>query len=88
MSYAELQVATHFSFLRGASDPKDLFAAAHLLGIPALGITDRNSVAALVRAWDAGRGRRASGWCSGRWLDLDCGTSLLVWPEDRAAGPA
>ena len=28
MSYAELQVTTHFSFLRGASSPEELFAAA------------------------------------------------------------
>ncbi len=36
MSYAELQVTTHFSFLRGASSPDELFAAAALLGLPAL----------------------------------------------------
>ncbi|MBU3078542.1 error-prone DNA polymerase [Sphingomonas quercus] len=83
MSYAELQVATHFSFLRGASDPRELFATAALLGIPALGITDRNSVAGMVRAWDAARqtGVRLVPGCR---LDLVCGTSLLVWPEDRA----
>ena len=31
MRYAELQVTSHFSFLRGASAPEELFAAAALL---------------------------------------------------------
>ena len=39
MSYAELQVTSHFSFLRGASSPEELFATAARLGIPALGIS-------------------------------------------------
>ena len=33
--YVELQVLTHFSLLRGASSPEELFAAAALLGYPA-----------------------------------------------------
>ena len=55
MSYAELQVTTHFSFLRGVSSPDELFAAAALLGIPALGVTDRNSLAGMVRAHEAAK---------------------------------
>src|SRR5689334_10289576 len=43
-TYVELQVATHFSFLRGVSSAEELFAAAAMLGYPALGITDRNTV--------------------------------------------
>ena len=35
--YADLQVTTHFSFLRGASSPRELFEQAKLLGISALG---------------------------------------------------
>ena len=38
--YVELQVLTHFSLLRGASGPDELFAAAALLGYPALGVSD------------------------------------------------
>ncbi len=37
MRYAELQAATHFSFLRGASSAEELFATAAALGIDALG---------------------------------------------------
>ena len=82
--YVELQVTTHFSFLRGASSCEELFAAAARLGLPALGIVDRNSVAGIVRAWDAARatGVRAIPGCR---LDLADGTALLVYPTDRAA---
>ena len=44
MTYSELQVTTHFSFLRGASSPEELFATAAVMGMPALGITDRFDV--------------------------------------------
>ena len=83
-AYVELQVTTHFSFLRGASSPEELFAAAALLGLPALGVVDRNSVAGIVRAWDAEKttGVRAIIGCR---LDLTDGTALLVYPTDRAA---
>jgi error-prone DNA polymerase len=47
MRYAELQVTTHFSFLRGASSAEELFATAKLMGIEALGIVDRNTEAPL-----------------------------------------
>jgi error-prone DNA polymerase len=81
--YAELQVTTHFSFLRGASSPEELFAAAAMLELPALGVVDRNSVAGIVRAWDAQRttGVRSIAGCR---LDLADGTGLLVYPTDRA----
>src|SRR3546814_7213599 len=48
-TYVELQVTSHFSFLRGASAPEELFAAAALLGHGALGLCDRGSVAGMVR---------------------------------------
>ena len=82
--YVELQVTTHFSFLRGASSPEELFSAAALLGLPALGVTDRNTVGGLVRAWD---GQKVTGVRSivGCRLDLVCGTALLVYPTDRDA---
>ncbi len=83
-AYVELQVTTHFSFLRGASSPDELFAAAALLGLPALGVVDRHSVAGIVRAWDAGKatGVRA---IVGTRLDLADGTALLLYPTDKAA---
>jgi error-prone DNA polymerase len=81
-AYAELQVTTSYSFLRGASHPEELFAQARLLGLPVLGITDRNSFAGIVachqRAEEAGV--RMLVGCR---LDLTDGTSLLVYPQNR-----
>ncbi len=90
MTYSELQVTTHFSFLRGASSCEELFATAALMGMPALGITDRNSVAGVVRALYACEQLKAKHGLDirsipGCRLDLVTGESLLVWPEDRAA---
>ncbi|MDV3459100.1 error-prone DNA polymerase [Sphingomonas sp. HF-S4] len=88
MTYAELQVTTHFSFLRGASSPEELFRQAALLRLPALGIVDRNSVGGVVRALVASEQFTALGagirMIAGCRLDLVDGTSLLVWPEDSA----
>ncbi|MDT9599206.1 error-prone DNA polymerase [Sphingosinicella rhizophila] len=82
--YCELQVTTHFSFLRGASSCEELFETAAHLGLGALGIVDRNSVAGMVRAWDAARttGVRLVPGCR---LDLVSGESLLLYPQDRSA---
>ena len=55
MTYAELQVTTNFSFLRGGSHPEELVLAAKALGLAAIGIADRNTLAGVVRAWSKGR---------------------------------
>ncbi|TJZ82891.1 error-prone DNA polymerase [Paracoccus hibiscisoli] len=83
MSYAELQVTSQFSFLRGASSAEELFATAALLGIRAMAVTDRNSLAGIVRAHEAAKqtGVRLIVGCR---LDLRCGMSVLVYPTDRA----
>src|SRR5438105_6733102 len=82
--YAELQVASNFSFLRGASHPDELVVTAAALGHAAIAITDRNSFAGIVRAHHAAKtiGIRLVIGCR---LDLADGTSLLAFPEDRAA---
>ncbi|ESQ87619.1 DNA polymerase [Asticcacaulis sp. AC460] len=82
--YVELQVMTHFSFLRGASSPEELFIRAAELGIDALGVVDRNSLAGIVQAhkWAKITGVRLIVGCR---LDLTDGTSLLVYPTDKTA---
>ena len=50
VDYAELQVTTNFSFLRGASHPEEMVAIAAVLGLAAVAITDRNTLAGVVRA--------------------------------------
>ena len=51
--YAELCVTTNFTFLTGASHPEELITRAAELGLAAIAITDRNSVAGVVRAFSA-----------------------------------
>jgi len=49
MSYAELDVLTNFSFLRGGSHPSELAAEARLLGLAAIAVSDANTLAGAVR---------------------------------------
>ncbi len=82
--YAELQCTSHFSFLRGASSCEELFDEAAQLGIEALAITDRNSLAGIVRAHEAGKATDVP-LIVGCRLDLTDGMSILVYPTDRPA---
>ena len=83
-TYAELQATSHFSFLRGASSPEELFATAALMGVTALGIADRNSLAGMVRAHEAAKatGVRLVVGCR---LDLADSLPVLVYPTTLAA---
>jgi len=83
-AYAELQVTTNYSFLRGASHPEELVLAAAALGHKAIAVTDRNSLAGVVRAHAAAR-RAGIRLVIGARLDLMDGPSLLCLPTDRAA---
>lgn len=72
--YAELHCRTNYSFLEGASHADELAARARELGYRALAVTDRNTLAGVVRAHVAAK---------------ECGLPLLIGaeivPED---GPA
>ena len=50
VAYAELQAVSNFSFLRGASHAEELVERAAALGLAAIGIADRNTLAGAVRA--------------------------------------
>ena len=84
MNYAELQVTSNFSFLRGGSHPHELAEQAAALGYTAIAVTDRNSLAGIVRAHMAAKaaGIRYIPACR---LDLMDGTSLLAYPTGHAA---
>ena len=84
IAYAELQAASNFSFLRGASHADELVERATELELAAIGIADRNTLAGAVRAHVAAK---AAGLrlLTGARLDLACGLSLLCYPRDRAA---
>ncbi len=49
-AFFEIGARTNFSFLEGGSKPEEMVLTASLLGLPGLGIADRNSVAGVVRA--------------------------------------
>ena len=82
-TYVELQVTGHFSFLRGASAPEELFSAAALLGHSALGLTDWGGVPGIVRGW---RGQKATGvrMIAGARVDLTGGRALLLLAQGGA----
>ncbi len=82
--YAELQVTSNFSFLRGASHPAELVLRAHELGLAAIAIADRNTLAGVVRAHAAAKetGLRL---VIGARLDFLDAPSVLAFPTDRAA---
>jgi len=84
MEYAELQVTSNFSFLRGGSHPEELIEQAVKLGYNAIAITDRNTVAGIVRAHQAAKikGIKFIPACR---LDLLDGLSLLAYPTDVIA---
>jgi error-prone DNA polymerase len=84
-AYAELHATTNFSFLRGASHPGELAQEAKALGMAAIGVTDHNTLAGVVRAWSKGReiGQRV---LTGACLDFaDQTPSVLCYPTDREA---
>ncbi len=83
--YAELDITTNFSFLRGGSHPEELVAAAKALGLAAIAVTDRNTLAGVVRAHLAAKELGGIKFIVGTRLDLEDAPSLLVYPTDRAA---
>jgi len=91
--YVELQVSSNFSFLRGASHGQELVQRAAELGYAAIAITDRNTLAGVVRAHVAAKACGIK-FVVGTRLDLcadlsdpveGTGLSLLAYPTDRAA---
>jgi error-prone DNA polymerase len=54
-AYAELHAHSGFSFLDGSSDPEELVAEAHRLGLAALALTDHHGFYGVVRFAEAAR---------------------------------
>lgn len=93
MSYAELCVTSNFTFLTGASHPEELVLRAAELGLAAIAITDRNSLAGVVRAWSALKTLRQEApqavlprlIVGARLVLRDCPVEWVALPTDRAA---
>lgn len=84
--YTELQVTTNFSFLRGGSHPEEMVEEAIRLGYGAMAITDRNTLAGVVRAHVAAcKSDTDFRLLIGCRLDLVDGPSLLAYPTDKEA---
>lgn len=84
-SYAELQVTTGFSFLYGASHAQELLETAVALGLSAIGIADRNTVAGVVRAHEAAKEAGLRLLVGSRLCFRDGTPDMLCYPQDRAA---
>ncbi|MGZ9101206.1 MAG: PHP domain-containing protein, partial [Brevundimonas sp.] len=82
--YAELGAMTNFSFLEGASHPGELMHQAKSLGLAAVGVADRNTLAGMVRAL-MGAEKVDIPLIVGSRLGFTDGTELIVFPRDRAA---
>ncbi len=87
-AYAELAVTTNFSFLRGASHPKELCHTAAHYGHAAIGIADRNTLAGVVRGYCALQdleGKKPKLLVGSRLVFVDGTPDILAYPIDRAA---
>ncbi|WP_433960346.1 PHP domain-containing protein, partial [Bradyrhizobium guangdongense] len=88
-AYAEIGITTNFSFLRGGSDPRAYVHQASILGIPAIGIADHNTLAGVVRAYkelDNDKVLHKPKLLIGARIVFTDGTpDILVYPRDRAA---
>jgi error-prone DNA polymerase len=74
--YAELQIYSHFTFLRGASAPEQLVQRAWQLGYKAVAITDECTLAGVVRAHVTAKELG---------LHLVIGSQMTITPEDGSA---
>ena len=83
-AFAELVAATNFSFLRGASHPHEIVGRAAELGLTAIGIADRNTLAGVVRAHSAARKHGIRCLAGARLVTTD-GFEAVCYPIDRAA---
>src|SRR5580704_11405812 len=82
--YAELHAKSNFSFLEGASHPEELVERAAELGYAAVAVTDRNSLAGVVRAHVAAK-QLGMKLVIGAEITPDDAPPLVLWPTDRAA---
>ncbi len=84
MKYTELQVTSNFSFLRGGSHPEELVDRAAELGYEEIAITDRNTLAGIVRAHAAAK-KKGIRLIPGACLHLQDGPPLLALPTHKEA---
>lgn len=84
--YAELHCKTNFSFLEGASHPDELACSAAELGYQALAITDRNSLAGVVRAHGAAKQMQLKLLIGAEITPSDASPVVLLATDRKAYG--
>ena len=84
MKYAELHCKTNFSFLEGASHASELVERAVALGYAALAVTDRNTLAGVVRAHAAAK-EQPIRLIIGAELTPRDAPPIVLWAPDRDA---
>lgn len=82
MDYVELHCKSNFSFLEGASHADELVDQAVALGYSGLAITDRNSLAGVVRGYTAAKDANLP-FIVGTELHPVDSPPIVVWPTDR-----
>jgi error-prone DNA polymerase len=81
--YVELHCKTNFSFLEGASHPDELVAESARRGYAGLAVTDRNSLAGVVRAHLAAR-QIGFKLVIGAEITMTDASPILLWAMDRS----
>ena len=88
-AYAEIGITTNFSFLRGGSHPQAYVHQAAILGLPAIGIADHNTLSGVVRAFKELSNpeieHKPKLLIGSRIVFIDGTPDILVYPRDRAA---
>ncbi|MES1199286.1 MAG: PHP domain-containing protein, partial [Pseudomonadota bacterium] len=84
-SFAELCATTNFSFLRGGSHPEEMVEQAKALGLAAIGVADRNTLAGVVRAHVKAKEQEMRLLVGARLVFRDGTPDVLAYPKDRAA---
>ncbi len=82
--YVELHCKSNFSFLEGASHADELVEQAAKLGYEGIAITDRNSLAGVVRGWTPAKETGITYLVGAEIHPIDA-PSMVLWPTDRAS---
>ncbi|WP_146528869.1 error-prone DNA polymerase [Novipirellula artificiosorum] len=84
MQYVELHCKSNFTFLRGASHPDELVQRAAELGYAGIAITDRASLAGIVRGHTPAK-EQGIPYIVGTELHPSDAPPIVAWSTDRAA---
>ena len=89
MQYVELHCKSNFSFLHGASHPHELVQRAAEIGYAGIALTDRESVAGVVRGFIPARDLQKQGssfqYIVATEVHPTDAPPMVLWPTDRAA---